>query len=139
MNFTIGSINWPADHREAICLYLKYIIKTLEELHIAFSNDSRDPIEIAKGYINGAITGDMCRAESVRWWEIVDTEDSIRDFQNPRILMARMAICLLSIDENDTLSLGEDLSWFIELLDSMNADTDRAITIMIDHFTSHTN
>ena len=32
------------------------------------------------------------------------------------------------------LSLGDDLSWFIEVLGFMGADIDSAIDIMIEHF-----
>ena len=52
----------------------------------------------------------------------------------PPILMARLAICLLPVKEDSALSLGDDLSWFIEVLGFMGTDIDSAIDIMIEHF-----
>jgi len=134
VNFTISSINWPANPRDATRLYVGYVIETLERLNITFSGHPRDPIDMARGYLNGTLSGEICRSESMAWWKTIEAQDAVREFQDSRALLARIAICLLSIKEDGTSDLGEDLSWFIEVLDLMNADTDQAVRIMVAYF-----
>ena len=37
--------------------------------------------------------------------------------------MARLAICLLYYDETNSSDLGDNLSWFFEVLESLEVDT----------------
>lgn len=137
MNFTISSIDWPADAGDATRLYLGYVIQTLETLCITFPGGARDPVNMAKAYMDGTLSSEACQAESITGWKTIDAQEATREFRDPRVLLARLAICLLSIKEDGTSNLGEDLSWFIEVLDLMNADTDKAVEIMVAYFDPH--
>lgn len=134
MSFTIASIKWPENNRDAIRLYLAYVIKVLDYLNIRFADCDHDPLELARSYISNKISSEKYEAETLAWWKKIDSQNAIREFQNENILMARLAICLLPVKEDSALSLGDDLSWFIEVLGFMGADIDSAIDIMIEHF-----
>ena len=137
MNFAIGSIDWPKNNHEAVRLYLGYVIKVLDALNIKYSHHENDPLEMARAYVAGEISPEKCQMEAMVWWKKIDDQAAIRDFQNKEALMARLAICLLHLKVNDTSDLGEDLSWFIEVLSFMGADVDLAINIMAEYFSAH--
>ena len=66
--------------------------------------------------------------------EKIDNQAAIRDFHDETILMAKLAICLLALKENNASDLGEDLSWLIGLLSFMGGDVELAIDIMTEYF-----
>ncbi|MEQ9874097.1 hypothetical protein ABRP91_09600 [Pectobacterium brasiliense] len=134
MHFTIGSIIFPSDSKDATRLYLGFLIKTLHTLDIHFSGYGSDPLALAEKYVTGGITCEQCKAESLDWWRYIDSQDAVQAFHDRDVLMARLAICLLSFDENDASDLSESLSWFIEVIGFMEADVDKAIEIMINYF-----
>jgi len=110
------------------------MIKVLSSLEIEYAGWERNPVHFVEGYIAGRCTSEQCRAEAIAWWSYIDSRGESRELRDPQVLMARLAICLLSIDEDKVGSLGESLSWFIEVLGFMGKNTRTAITIMAEHF-----
>jgi len=49
-------------------------------------------------------------------------------------LKARLAICLLSNDEDDISVLGDNLSWFLEVLGFLNVEPMKPIAMMREYF-----
>ena len=113
MSFTIVSIKWPKNNRDAIRLYLTYVIKVLYYVNIRFADCDHDPLELAGSYISNKIPSEKYEAEILAWWEKIDSQNAIREFQDESVLMARLAIFLLPAKENSVLSLSDDLSWLI--------------------------
>lgn len=130
----IGSILWPSDAKSAINLYLGFLIKVIEVLGLSFSSSGPDPIETAKNFIDGLISEEDYRASANIWWEYLDSNNATRDLQNNDALMARVAICLLSVTKDDVEELGEHLSWFFEVLEQMGIDLDKPISMMEEYF-----
>ena len=113
VSFTIVSIKWPKNNRDAIRLYLTYVIKVLYYVNIRFADCDHDPLELAGSYISNKIPSEKYEAEILAWWEKIDSQNAIMEFQDESVLMARLAIFLLPAKENSVLSLGDDLSWLI--------------------------
>jgi hypothetical protein len=134
MSLSINSIIWPKDNLAAQRHYVSYMIKVLSSLEIEYAGWERNPVHFVEGYIAGRCTSEQCRAEAIAWWSYIDSRGESRELRDPQVLMARLAICLLSIDEGKVGSLGESLSWFIEVLGFMGKNTRTAITIMAEHF-----
>lgn len=133
MNKSIGSIAWPPNPRDSAQLFLRYMLRVLEELSISFSPPSNDPMSIVTGVLAERLSeGDRLRALAY-WWNVVDAR-GIRNFEDKNALLARLAVCLLSSDEAEVSNFGEQLSWFLEVLGFFGADVDRAISIMEKHF-----
>lgn len=135
--FTIGAIKWPKTYSLAIQLYLEFLVLVIEDLGIDFSSYNQDPVEITKSFLLGRIK-DNERVESAGlWWNYIEKSGAIRDFQDKDNLMARLAICLLGVGEKDIDRLGENLSWFFEVLGFLGEDIDKAISLMEMFFTSN--
>lgn len=132
--FTIGSIQWPKDTSSAIHLYLNFLLLVLETLKIDFSGYNTDPVQITKLFLDDLTSEDERRHALEAWWDYIDSQGAIREFQDKNILMGRLAICLLSVTEKDVNQLGEHLSWFLEVLGFLGADTKKAIQMMIVYF-----
>jgi hypothetical protein len=130
----IGSIVWPNDRRSAINLYLRFLIKVIEALGLRFSLSGPDPIKIARDYIAGMLSEEDYRATANIWWGYLDGNNATRDLQTQDALMARVAICLLSVTEEEAEDLGEHLSWFFEILEKLGIDLDKPISMMAKHF-----
>jgi hypothetical protein len=133
----IASIVWPDDKSAAVKLYLGFLVKVIESLHITFdvSNaPTSDPLSLVKGYLNGLVSEEERNAAALAWWSYLDSNEAIRDLQDKNALMARLAICLLSAKEKDVPELGEHLSWFLEVLGFLGVDIFSPINIMASYF-----
>ena len=58
----------------------------------------------------------------------------IWNYQSKDALTARMAVSLLSPNESDVSTLGEQLSWFMEVLGMLGASQRRANEMIYAHF-----
>lgn len=58
----------------------------------------------------------------------------MREFKDREVLIARLAICLLSNDEDDISVLGDNLSWFFEVLGFLRVDMKKPVEMMIEYF-----
>lgn len=134
MTINIASIVWPDDRMAAVKLYLGFLINVLDSLHITFNSSNKDPLILTKKYLEGQVSEDERNAESLIWWSHIDDSGAIRDFQSKDALMARLALCLLAVKEKDAQQLGENLSWFIEVLGFMGMDVNKAIDLMGSYF-----
>jgi len=130
----IGSILWPLDKREAVNLYLGFLIKIVEYFGFRFSSDGPDPISISKAYIAGTVSEQDYRECANVWWAYLDGSGAIRNLTDEDALLARIAICLLSVTKEDAEELGEHLSWFFEVLEQVGVDIDKPIDMMVNHF-----
>lgn len=131
--YNMSSIIRPDNSSTAHKHQLAFFLKVLHTLNINFASFERDPIQLAEQYIDGKITMERCKAESTIWWTIIDKQEAIRNFRERKILMARLALCLLSNEREDISELGDDLSWFLELLGFMGAGM-KSTELMIEYF-----
>lgn len=131
---SIGLIKWPTENKEAINIYINFQISVLEGLDIKFSNYNNDPIKIAKEYVKAKITEEEYNDHVEYWWGIIDSNNGIRDFQNKDMLIARLAICLLSVKKSEVDRLGDHLSWFFEVLQFLGFRLDFPLELMENHF-----
>ncbi len=134
MTFSIGSIIWPNDSTAAIHLYLGFQVKVLDALNINFRSFMNDPLALTKEYLKGDLSNEELDAAAAAWWSYLDKTGSVQNFVDRNALMARLAICLLSVKEKDVPELGEHLSWFLEVLGFLGTDLDEAIKIMETYF-----
>ncbi|PHM43439.1 hypothetical protein [Xenorhabdus szentirmaii] len=134
MTVSIGLIKWPEDSKSCVQLYLNFLLKVTEILEIAFQDVENDPIRFTHEYLNGIKTEDEREAVLSFWWNYIDSNDGIRNFKDKPFLMARLAICFLSIKEKDISEIGEHLSWFIEVLGFLGLNLSKVVILMSDYF-----
>ena len=130
----INSIVWPSSKKLAVSHYLNFLIKVLDLEGIKFPDKFEDPIGVTKGYLSGKVSTDELREEANKWWSYIDSTNKIRDFSSQNALIARMAICLLSVTEEDYEELGEHLSWFFEVLGNYGIGLSKPLELMSEHF-----
>lgn len=133
MNKSISSILWPSDRREAVRLCLEYMVSVLNRLEIFFQKSDHNPLVYAERLIAVGKRDGEWDAELAYWWRVADGF-GVRNFQDKDAIMARIAISVLSVKEDDSLSLGDQLSWFIELIGFLDKDVNIAVEIMQSHF-----
>lgn len=134
MMFTIGSIQWPKNSSSAIRWYLRYLLQVLDALKINFSEYPNDPIHITTLFLKDMFSEEERRHATKMWWNYIDNLEALREFQDKDILMGRLAICLLTVSEKDIDQLGENLSWFLEVLGLLGQDVDKAVAMMEVYF-----
>ncbi|AUI87726.1 hypothetical protein BS333_15080 [Vibrio azureus] len=131
---TIGTIDWPEEPKMAIELYLNFVIRIIKENNLIFPTQFKDPIVITQRYLEESISVEEYKEAVVEWWDYIDTNGFIREFSDRNALVARVAICLLSVTAEDVPELGQHLSWFFELLDKLGINTDCPTNQMYEHF-----
>lgn len=132
----IGSIKWPDNEKSAAKLYVEYLIKVITELKIEFSDALPNPVRVSQDYMENKISWEEYRSFSIPWWDSLDRTNETRSFGNRKTLEARVALCLLSVDENNKEELGEHMSWFFVVLEKMGFNLEVPIRIMEQHFDS---
>lgn len=133
MTISIGAIKWPENKKSAIRLYLTFLLRTIDTFELRFEEPASDPVQLTRDYLDGIRTdADRLSALSF-WWEISDRHHS-RNLDSKPALMSRLAICLMSANEENLGEIGEHLSWFIELLGMLGCHLPDAIALMADHF-----
>ena len=131
---TIASIAWPEDSRDAISLYLRFLVSVVDYFRIPFPLDGPNPIPIVKDYLSGDINEMQYRESANQWWAVLDTQGNIREVQESAVLRSRLAICLLSATQSEHNELGEHLSWFFEVLENLGFSLVEPIAMMKNHF-----
>ncbi|MGJ0626419.1 hypothetical protein [Xenorhabdus bovienii] len=134
MTVSIGLIKWPEDSKSCVQLYLNFLLKVTDMLNITFEGCENDPIQITREYLKDSKTEDEREAALSFWWNYVDSNDGIRNFKDKPLVMARLAICFLSIKEKDIPEIGEHLSWFIEVLGFLGLNLSKVIVFMGEYF-----
>lgn len=134
MNFTIGSIKWPGSASDALSKYLGFLILSVEKLDIDFPDSEVNPILLAKRYVQGLDTQEQLNSAADYWWGKIDSGGGLRDLESHDVLMARIALCFLSIRSSDQEFLNESLSWYLQVLDKLGLDVDLAIDLMESYF-----
>lgn len=133
MNKSISSIAWPADPHDSMQLFVRYMLGAVEQLGISFGYSADSPVSIAKGLLAKRLSESDRLGALAYWWDVVDKK-GIQNFEDKDVLLARLAICLLSPNESEASNFGEQLSWFLEVLGFFGADVDKAIHVMEAHF-----
>lgn len=116
---TIAYIIWPNDGKAARLHYMGFIVPVAESIGLRFSSHRPDPIARAKGYVEGLLSEQDLEQDKVRWWGEFDAAEP----HSHKAATCRMAICLLSTGPNDPQNLGDQLSWFFEVLHMLEVDT----------------
>ena len=129
----ISAISWPLERSDSVRLLQHYMLAVADQLEIDFGRSSDSPIALVKRLIAGTSTESERQAALTHWWGLID-EKGIRDFSSKDVLSARLVVSLLSPTANDALDLGEQLSWFLEVLGFLGLDVDKAIDPMQAHF-----
>ncbi|AOR61144.1 hypothetical protein [Pectobacterium parmentieri] len=132
MTINIGLIRWPDDKTLSVRLYLSFLIEVTELLNINFYEDN-NPIKITKKYLGRLITNEDRKLALSYWWQCID-DKNIRNFKDRSSLMSRLAICFLSINEENIDEVSEYLSWFIEVLGFLSFNLSEVITFMGEYF-----
>jgi hypothetical protein len=91
-------------------------------------------MQLVRDYIEDKIPVETLTAKASIWWSIIEDSAAVREFRDHKILMARLAICLLYWDENNSSDLGDNLSWFLELLHALNVDRKIPTDMMTKYF-----
>jgi hypothetical protein len=132
--YSINSIIRPAGDSNALEHQLTFFVSVLDALDIHFSNPENDPMRLVRDYIENKIPVETLTAKASIWWSIIDDSAAMREFRDRNILMARLAICLLYWDETKCSDLGDNLSWFLELLHALNVDRKIPTEMMMKYF-----
>lgn len=132
--FTIASIVWPEQPKEALNLYRGFLLHVIDELGIKFAGELHNPIQTVHDAMNGSLSEGDQLAEVSYWWGVVDSSGDIREFNDRDVLRARLAISLVSIRERDIFELGENLSWCLEILGFLGEDESKIIDMMKAYF-----
>lgn len=130
----ISNINWPNNSEDRVALYLRFMLLVIDDLDINFPEELGDPVGIAKSFLLGDVSRKFYDDSSATYWRYIETKDALREFSDKKILLARLAISLLSANK-DVEEMGEKLSWFFEVLDYLGLDSDKALNTMRQHFT----
>ncbi|WP_409278178.1 hypothetical protein [Pseudomonas defluvii] len=134
MSISIDSIVWPCSGCEAVKLYLGFLIEVIETFDVRFPSGDFDPVAISKKYVGGEVLSQAREEYAKVWWGRLENEGALQDFESRDALIARLALCLLVVDENNVSRLGESLSWFLEVIGFLGLDVDRSIKIMERYF-----
>ncbi|MBD1229656.1 hypothetical protein [Xenorhabdus griffiniae] len=134
MTVSIGLIKWPEDSKSCVQLYLNFLLKVTDMLNINFEGCENDPIQITREYLKDSKTEDEREAVLSFWWNYIDSNDGIRNFKDKPLVMARLAICFLSIKEKDIPEIGEHLSWFLEVLGFLGLNLSKVVAFMGEYF-----
>ena len=133
MSKPIGSIVWPESACDSVRLLRMYMLAIVEQLPLTLGSRSADPEPIVEGLLDGKVSEKDRQSALAGWWKIVE-ERGIQNFKSSEALIGRLAICLLSPSEDQPSELGEQLSWFLEVLGFLGQDVDKAIEVMGRHF-----
>lgn len=134
MSKSINSIVWPENPIDAVKKYMRFILIACEAFNVDFIDIKENPLRLANRFLAGEISFDVMNNACVFWWDIVDNK-GIRDFSDKDVLNARVAICILSLNEKSFTELGQHLSWFIEIMGFAGFDESELIKIYVDYFT----
>lgn len=134
MSKNIGSIVWPVEPAVAIRVYLRFLLKVIEEQNVEFPDSLSNPVTLVNRFLNDEISEVELNSEANAWWGILDSRELLRDFENKEALLARLALCLLCVKEQFAPQLGEHLSWFIEVMGFLELDVGRVVVIMEEYF-----
>ena len=129
----IASIAWPT-HPEVACrYYLGFAIQVMQELGIAFPTTRQDPVAIAKGYVAGSLSPEVCKTEAAAWWAYLESRGALVAPANKDEQLARLALCLL-VTSDPLPELGDLVSWLIEVIGLMGYPSQKLIRMMNAYF-----
>lgn len=124
---------WPENSEKARQLLSTYMVKVVGCLGISFDASPCDPVSVVNALLSGGMSDDDVRTALDYWWSQVD-EHGVRNFEKREALIARLAIYLLSSSQQESRDLGDQLSWFMEVLGFLGMDVGKSIDIMEKYF-----
>lgn len=130
----IGNIIWPNDNQTALNHYLNFLIEALNNEDIVFPDVTENPIAITKAYLSRQISDNQRKEANRAWWSYLENNDLFRNFSKKEAVAGRIAICLLSSTPENKATLGDSLSWFLEMLWSYGVDTTKTLEKMREYF-----
>lgn len=134
----ISAISWSPERGNAVKELQRYMLAVVDQLGIDFETSTDSPVALVNRLIDGSSTESERQTALAHWWGLID-EKGIRDLSSKDVLIARLAVSLLSPTAVDSLDLGEQLSWFLEVLGFLGLDVDKAIDVMQVHFDFNAN
>jgi hypothetical protein len=137
VDINIDKISWPKNERNAIQLYLSFLLKVVEGSSIKYLKEQNDPISISKRYLNGADVEFERELAVQNWWDFIDSNGFIRDFHTPEAVLARLALCFLTPGEGDVGDLSENISFAFGLMASLGADLETLKIIKSEYFKNY--
>lgn len=130
---SFDSIKWHESKPTAIRQCATFMIKVLNHFDIKLDKNPIDPISVAKKFINKEISYEEYRINANFYWEKIDSNDSIREFNN-NTLNDRISISLLSVENEDFNELSNHLSWFVQLMGMYGKNEDEIIYLAQEYF-----
>lgn len=131
---SISRIIWDSSPAEAVRSYIVFQLKVLATLGINLPKTPNDPIALSHRWLSGQVTRHEFLSARDEWWDIIDARGWIQEFRVKDAALARLSLCLLAVSEDDAQKLGDHLSWFLEVLGFLGADTQKAVMLMKQEF-----
>lgn len=132
----IHDIAWPDDPGARVHACLRYACEVVRRGGIAFPPDMPDPVTIATGYVHGTTSPAAYRLAASPWWDFIDENGLLTDFEATPALVARIAISLLSVEESTPSALAERLAWFADWSRKASAGRVEPLGVLDDFFDS---
>lgn len=123
----LGDIRWPASPDEAATRYLAFVVQVVQWSGLTF-DEKPSPLELANKRLSGAIAWPEYAAHADRWWGKVESAQ-FRGTGTPGLLMARLALCILTVKPTGS-GHEEELSWFLQVLAKLNVPLDEPLRLM---------
>lgn len=130
----IHEVAWPPSRRDGVVRFLGYAIEVVRRTKVEFPQDKPDPIDAAESYIRGQRSHQEYRAAADPWWDFVEANGLLTDFESGPAVTARLALTLLCVDEVYRHELGEHLERFFDLLERGGFDTREFLELLEDFF-----
>lgn len=129
---SISEISWPTRPEDAIRLLRRYMLEVLAG-EAAFRESDVGLLDLLRALISGEVSEDERHRKLADYWSAVDAV-GIRDMTDKRALRARLAICILYPSAENISEIGEQLSWFIEVVGFQGGGAARAVELLGEFF-----
>ena len=130
----LGDIVWPRSREEAAAKLLAFYVAEIEAAAITFEPSLPDPVELARGHLDGRVsTEDLVAARAPRK-RFLETTGGTRFPATHAHAVARLAISVLSVTPDRAEGFVDDLDWFLQTLRATGANTRGALARVEAHF-----
>jgi|GEM_PF-3814641 len=142
MSPTYDRIVWPAKPEDAHHLYIGFALQVIHALGMDFSkipDAPNNPIEIASLYLADMMTIAQMSAAANQWWDYLYLKNltsgyGTKAFRDRNTLMARFALCLLSLYGRRAQDYSQLVQWTLEYAQHWDGSDKRAMQIMQGYF-----
>ncbi|WP_157379467.1 hypothetical protein [Burkholderia ubonensis] len=133
----IGDIEWPADGKAAVAYYLGFLVELMRFHSLDYSSFDHDPLAMTDRYLHGLVSEEDRKGKVSEWWDYIERSGYFRDFRTPNALMARLALSLLSVDEESVKNkdeMADRISWVLQFCGFLGKDPEKSIELMNSYF-----